>query len=303
MKVVLKYAPVMILLLIIGGYFLSGFYMLQSGQQALILRFGKVVEHVTNTGVHYHLPVPFELSLKTHVANVQTLPIQNREYGNQERFTGDENLIVVKAVVSYDVKDLELYHFSTNGIKKFIRSTGQMCLSQELARMKVDDAMTTGKSILRLTVRQKMQSILDSMNAGVHIISLELTEITPPARVNSAFKAVSDARVKKQEIIKDAEGYANTVIPKSRGKAASLHSKALAFTQEVIQQAQAKSTSFNNLLVEYQRNPRIIKNQKYLETLESIFSQVSVNIDSNSSQSVYYINQKPMNKEKGPRGR
>jgi len=297
MRKALKYSPLLIVLLCVAIYFLSGFYTLQSGQHALILKFGKVTDRVTQSGVHYHLPTPFESALKTHVANVQTLPIQNAEYGNQERFTGDENLIVVKAAVSYDVKNLGLYLFSTNDIKKFIRSTGQMCLSQELAKMTVDDAMTTGKAILRLTVKQKMQGILDGMNTGVHIISLELTDITPPAKVSSAFKAVSDARVKKQEIIKDAEGYANTVIPKARGKAASLLSSAQAYSEEVIHKAQAKSSSFNSLLAEYQKNPHIIKNQKFIESLETIFMKATINIDSNSSQSVYYINEKPMGKE------
>ncbi len=280
-----------LILLVVVGYLFSGVYSLQSGQHAVILRFGKVTESVVDSGIHYHLPYPIERSIKTHVANVQTISILENENENKERFTGDENLIVVKAIVSYDVKDLGSYLFGTNDITKFIRSTGQMCLSQELAKMRVDDAMTAGKSILRLSVKRKMQTILNEMQVGVHIISIELTDITPPRNVSSAFKDVSDARVKKQEIIKDAEGYANSIIPKARGKSASLKSEANAFARETVNSAKARVSSFNNLLVEYRKNPHIIKKQKYLETIQTIYSNANVSVDSNPGQSIYYINQ------------
>ncbi len=290
MRFSLSFAARILISLVVIGYLFSGVYSLQSGQHALILRFGKVTQRVTDSGIHYHLPYPIEKSIKTHVANVQTISILEKENENNERFTGDENLIVVKAMVSYDVKDLGSYLFSTDNMTQFIRSTGQMCLSSELAKMRVDDAMTTGKSILRLSVKRKMQVILDEMNAGVNVISVELTDITPPGNVSSAFKNVSDARVKKQEIIKDAEGYANSIIPEARGKSASVKSQANAFARETVNLAIAKVSSFNNLLVEYRKNPLIVKKQKYLETIQTIYRNANVSVDSNPGQSIYYIN-------------
>ena len=79
------------------------------------------------------------------------------------------------------------------------------------------------------------------MELGVRVISVELTEISPPESVSDAFMSVSNARVKKQEIIKDAEGYANAIIPKARGDAATLTSKAEAYSKEIITNIKTKS--------------------------------------------------------------
>ena len=93
-----------VILLSVCVYLAGGIYSIQSGQRALILRFGRVVDEVSKSGVHYHLPFPFERVVKVHVNEVQTLPIQPLVGNLPERFTGDENLIAIRALISYDVK-------------------------------------------------------------------------------------------------------------------------------------------------------------------------------------------------------
>jgi hypothetical protein len=47
--------------------------------------------------------------------------------------------------------------------------------------------------------------------------------------------------------------------------------------------------SFDQLLVEYRNNPGITMQLRYLETIKKIFSNVPLNIDTNPSNSTYYI--------------
>ncbi len=284
-----RYLVICLPVLLILTYLASGFFTLQSGQHAVILRFGKVVEMVVRPGIHYHFPAPFESIKRAHVSNVQTVSIANDQIKNQERFTGDENLVIVHATISFDIKDLNKYLFISNDVKRFIQATGQMILSRELAKMTVDNAMTSGKSVLRLTSRDQMQKLLDKLKTGVRIISVELTEISPPSQVNSSFKAVSNARVKKQEIIKDAEGYANSTIPRSRGTAASLIHEANAHANELINRAKAHTSVFESLLSEYGRNRKIYKRQKFAETMDYISKKATIRFNSNPAQSTYYL--------------
>jgi membrane protease subunit HflK len=279
-------------LLIIGlltGYFASGFYSLQSGQRALILRFGEVVHEVSESGIHYHLPFPIEQIVKAHVSEVQTLPIQEQVKGQLERFTGDENLIVVCALISFDVNNLSAYLFHVQDIKALIQATGQNSMSWELATMPVDEVMTSGKSVLRRVMKENVQDILDELNTGVRVISVELTDIAPPLDVSQAFKAVSDARVRKQRIIKEAEGYANVAIPEARGQVSSIIAKAEAYAKEVLDAANGQVRAFNDLLAEYRRNPKIIARLKYLETLQTISKKSRIIIDTEPVESIYYI--------------
>ena len=287
-----KLGSIISYLVIIGlltAYFASGLYALQSGQRALILRFGKVVYEVSESGVHYHLPLPIENIVNAHVNEVQTLPIQEQITVQLERFSGDENLIVVRALISFDVKNLSAYLFHVQAVKTLIQAAGQKSLSRELAAMPVDEVMTSGKSVLRLVVKKNVQDILDALNTGVRIISVEFTEITPPLDVSLAFKAVSDARVRKQRIIEEAEGYANVAIPEARGQVSATIAKAEAYSQEVLDAANGQVKAFNDLSAEYHRNPEITLRLKYLETLQTISKKSRFVIDTEPVDSMYYI--------------
>ena len=277
------------IILVFALYLMSGTYSLESGQKALIVRFGKVVKEVSDSGIHYCLPWPIARTTKVYTSKVQTISIREELDNKLERLTGDENLIVVNALISYDIKDLFDFIYKCRNVKEALQSAGQMCLTRELTRMTVDEVMTTGKSLLRLIVKEKLQKISDDMELGIRIISVELTDISPPESVSDAFISVSNARVKKQEIIKDAEGYANSIIPKARGDAAALISKAEAYSKETITNAEGSISAFEEILEEYERNPEITLNIKMLETMKVILNKSKVKVDTNPSRSIYYI--------------
>ncbi len=270
-------------------YLLTGLYTIESGQNALILRFGKLVSVAVNPGVNYHLPAPFETAVKIRVRQVQKVMIQTDKGKGVETFTGDENLILVQAVVGYDLKSPEAYLFSVSDPEALIAAAAQTCLNREVARLSVDEVMTTGKSILRLALKRKIQETLDELSAGVRVISVELTDISPPLNVSNAFKAVSDAREKKQRIVKEAEGYANTIVPKARGEVSSIVSGAEAYAGETVNLAHARAQAFEALYAEYRKDPEITAKVKYLETVRKIYRRCGVIIDSDPSQSIYYV--------------
>ncbi len=275
-----------------AAYFASGLYSLQSGQHALILRFGKVVDEVYESGMHYCLPAPIEQPVKVHMSSVQTILVYERGDDLMEVYTGDENLIQTRALISYDIKSISDYLLNIQDAKSIIQSAGQMCMSRELAKTTVDDSITKGKSLLRTLIKKNLQETLDDLKTGVRVISVELTDILPPKEITTAFNGVSNARVKKQKIIKDAEGVSNSILPKARGEAGAIISEAEAHAKEVLNAAIARVQSFDNLLHEYNQQPEITKNLKFLETMQSVFNKSRISIDANPSRSTYYIDQK-----------
>ncbi|MCP4631724.1 MAG: FtsH protease activity modulator HflK [candidate division Zixibacteria bacterium] len=301
--------PLIIALVILLIYLSTGLYTLESGQQSIKLRLGQFVSKSTNPGINYHLPYPFEGIRRVHVQKVQKVLLQDTTGTGIESFTGDENLIMVKAVVSYDVKDIENYIFNNQNPQGIIKSASITCLNNEIVELNVDDVMTTGKSVLRLVLKDKIQKMLDLLNVGVRIISVELTDITPPRNISDAFKAVSNARERKQRIIKEAEGYLNTIVPKARGQASSIISEAQAYSGETVNLANARVKAFSALNKEYVKNPSITAKIRYLETIQKIYQECNVTIDSDPIQSIYYIgkgeevksmNNKPSQQMKNP---
>lgn len=284
-----RYPAALALAILTFIYLLSGVYTLESGQHTVVLRFGRPVKVIKSPGIHYHLPFPIESIRRAHVAAVQTVAINADNLGRQECFTGDENLVTVEAMISFDIKNLTGYLFGSNDVERLIRTIGQKVLSLELAKITVDDAMTSAKSVLRLTIRDKMQTFLDDLDLGIRIISVELTDISPPFKVNSAFKAVSNARVKKQEIIRDAEGYANATIPRSRGTAARITQEANAYADELINQTNAQTAAFESLMIEYEQNPQVFKQQRFIETLAVVSTKSKISINSNAAGTTFYL--------------
>ncbi len=275
---------------IVALIFLStGFYTIESGQEAVILRFGKPVRETREPGVHYHIPYPIETALKIHVRQVQKVMLRESDGSGIETLTGDENLILITAVINYDVKDLRDYLFNVGDVKMLVETVSKSSLFRQAAKLSVDEVMTTGKSVLRLLLKEEIQKTLDQRNSGVRIISIELADISPPQWVIGDFKAVSNAREKKQRIIKNAEGYANEVIPMARGEAGSILSDAQAYASEAVNLARAKVSSFNALYDEYISNPTNTSTMLYLETIQRIYKNCRIIVDSNPDKTIYYI--------------
>ncbi len=99
------------LVLLVFVYFSSGIYTLDNGQHAIILRFGSPVKEINSPGIHYRLPFPLESIQRAHIANVQTIAVNNSILGRQECFSGDENLVTVSMMVSFNIKSLTNYLF------------------------------------------------------------------------------------------------------------------------------------------------------------------------------------------------
>jgi len=272
-------------------YILSGFYIVTSGQSALVLRFGKVVDEETNSGIHYHLPYPFETNIKLAVSKVQSRAVQ-LDNKNTLYLTGDENLISIKANINFDIKNLTNYLYSVENVDMLMRDIAKMSIIHQLSKITIDDIMSKGKSLFRLVLKDEIQQELDLLKSGIRVISVELTRISPPAYVSSSFKEVSNAREKKQEIIKGAEGYANAKLPEARGKASSILLEADSYAKRKVNVAESKTLSFNKMIKEYYKNPEIVKNQKYIETVKKLLSKSKVSVDSNPNKTIYYIDKR-----------
>ncbi len=266
----------------------SGFYSLSSGDEALILRWGRVIARQTEPGVHFHLPYPIDRVTRARVSEVHSLELQTRAEG-RELITGDANLVMVSAIASYDIYDLDRSRFGVTDLDRMLQAIGQESLCRELAAISVDVAMTGGQSLLRQTVRDSVQRVADRLDLGVRIISVELASVSPPETVSEAFQLVASARSQKQEIVQDAHGYAGSVVPRARGEARAIVSAAEADATEELERARSDSVAFARLAAEYHRSPEITRHLQWLNALTAIFDRSQVRLDPDPARSIYYL--------------
>ncbi|GAU08037.1 FtsH protease activity modulator HflK [Desulfoplanes formicivorans] len=268
----------------------SGIYIVEPDEVGVVQRFGAYAR-TTPPGPHYHLPVPLESVQTPKVTQVRRIEIGFRSGGGQRGYvagqnrsfpeealmlTGDENIVNVQFIVQYQIKNAQDYLFNISQPQKTVKDAAEAAMRKVIGHNKIDNALTTGKFAIQNDTKQLLQTILDHYTSGINIVAVQLQDVHPPKEVSDAFKDVASAKEDKSRFINEAEAYRNDLIPKTRGEVASIVNQAEAYKQTVINKAEGDSSRFLAVLREYKKAKDITKKRLYLETMESILSQPSV---------------------------
>jgi len=279
----------------IAGYFASGVYQIEPSEVGLVKRFGRYVR-MTGPGIHYHLPYPFESVTKTDVLTlrkieigfrtVSTAPLTFREVQEESlMLTGDGNIASVEAVVRYRVKDPVKFAFKVLDDYTLVKFFTESVIREKVAGRPIDDVLTKERDVIANEAAQKIQELLDELDAGISIQGVYLQDVSPPEQVADAFYDVINALQDKEKLINEAQKYANDVIPKAEGEAQKILNEAEAYRQEQILQAQGETARFLQVYEKYKKAPEVTRRRLYLEALEEILgSQKNVLLLSQSGQ-------------------
>jgi membrane protease subunit HflK len=142
--------------------------------------------------------------------------------------------------------------------------------------MGVDDLLTTEKLMAQDKIKARIQSVLDTYNAGIDVIGTYFQEISPPVEVAYAFRDVASAREDRNRIINEAEGYSNAILPTTRGQAHSIVSEAEGYSKERVERATGEADRFLDLLQEYEKSKDLTASRIYIERMEKILPNLKI---------------------------
>lgn len=284
-------APIWLVAVIVAGVWVgTGFYIVRADEQAVVKRFGKVIS-VTNPGPHFHLPFPIETVDKAEVTKIHRTEIGFRPArdgssmdvkGEAHMLTGDENIVSVKLIVQYQIKDIADYLYNVRNVPATIKNAAQSAIREVAGKEAIDEFLTTGKNRVQQETMVILQDMLDSYKAGVRIVAVQLLDVSPPGEVVAAFKDVASAREDKNRFINEAEAYANEIIPKARGEAETMIQQAEAYKTQKVEEALGDASRFEQILTAYKQSPDITQKRMYIETMEEVLGKANVRIfDSN----------------------
>jgi membrane protease subunit HflK len=250
-------------------YLVSGFYVVQPGEQAVVRRFGVVIEPRVSEGLHYRLPWPADQVDVVSVTNVR-----RAETDRALMLTGDENLINVRLGVHYTVADPVAYLFRVTNADSLVAAAAEAGVRQVIAEEAVDNVLTVDKAAIQARASQLAQATLDAYQTGLRIADVQLLESSPPEAVADAFRDVASAREDKQTVINEALAYQNEVIPTSRGDAATAVNAAKAYAAQKTNTAQGEATRFAAQDRAHDGQPAITHVRLYLEAVENVLPRV-----------------------------
>jgi membrane protease subunit HflK len=273
---------------------LSGVYQVESGEAAVVLRFGRLAGSAPETqikhpGLHFSFPFFIDEVIKIPVQTVLEKEITTHcdPQGEGEisaditengyLLTGDNNIVLIKAKVIYRIKDPVLYAFYSCDVCK-PEDTIDGVISGELTRltvcMDIDSVLTSGKERLTTELAISSQAILDELKTGIELTSMELIDITPPAKTKPHFEAVTSALVKKETSVQQAKEAASGIQLSAEAQASAYKQNAVYQQSLNLTEARGEIAQFDGVYEQYLKNPQIITIGAYRQRVGAILAKM-----------------------------
>ena len=302
-----KITPVIIAGIVL--WLLTGVYIVGPDEVGVVRTFGEFTR-VTQSGLNWKFPAPIETANTPKVTEVKRIEIgfrslKNGQYRTVEKeslmLTGDENIVDAEMIVQYKIKDPVSYLFKIVEPELTVREAAEASLRTVVGRNKIDETLTTGKFTIQEETKFQLQDILDNYESGIHVVAVQLQDVSPPKEVIGAFKDVASAKEDKNRMVNQAEGYRNDVIPKARGEAEAMIRDAEGFRDSRVKRAEGDAAKFTTILKEYNKAKSITEKRLYLETMEKVLPDVEKIIvpDKDSGNMLNLLNLFPGSSKKG----
>lgn len=272
---------------------LTGVYKVDSNEVAVVLRFGALTGETQETqlkkpGLHFALPNFIDEVVKIPVETVQELSVTTLYTGSRTVrgdvqkigyvLTGDQNVVLLRAVVKYKISDPITYALYVNDAKTMLTGIVTNELTSVISRMGVDDVLTTEKTAISGKTLSAAQATANGVRLGVQLTNVELTEVTPPNEAIDAFNEATTASVKKQTLIQQANDYLAKVLPQAEAESKKLVDAAAANRAAKTAAATAVAEEFNGLYEQFTANPDVVKNGVFRLRLGKVLQQSGAGI-------------------------
>jgi membrane protease subunit HflK len=255
----------------------SGFYVVGPGERGVVLLFGRVIGQA-EPGLRYRLPAPIQEHRIVDVASVRRAEIGFRTDRGGTRsipseslmLTGDENIVDVQLFVQYLVRDPVQFLFRARQPELALQSSAEVALRAAVGENSIDYTMTEGRVEVQDRVKKHLQTLLDLYGTGLLATEARLLVVDPPKEVKEAFHDVVRAWEDRERLIKEAEGYAEGVVPKARGEAVQMLRVAEAYREQRLIRARGDADRFLRIHEEYRKAEAVTRDRLYLEMVERV---------------------------------
>jgi membrane protease subunit HflK len=150
----------------------------------------------------------------------------------------------------------------------------------------IDYTMTEGRVEVQDRVKKQLQELLDLYGTGLLVTEARLLVVDPPKEVKEAFHDVVRAWEDRERLIKEAEGYAEGVVPKARGEAVQMLRNAEAYREQRLIRARGDADRFVRIHNEYRKAEAVTRDRLYLEMVDRVLPRTkTVVVDSRGDRS------------------
>ena len=204
--------------------------------------------------------------------------------------TEDENVVLVEMDVQYRISDPVSYLYSVVNPDNTLLEATDSALRFVVGHTLMDDILTSGREMVRQNTRDLLTSIIEPYNTGLSIVDVNFLPARAPDQVKAAFDDAIAAQEDEQRYKREAEAYANEVLPRAEGQVQRIRQEAEGYRSQVVLKAQGEVARFEEVLPEYLAAPEITRKRIYLETMQDVLSNSrKVIIDTKDGSSPMFL--------------
>jgi len=271
-----------IALVLLAFYFVSGIYIVEPAEQAVVTRFGQYVKTV-DPGPHWYA----RFIENKEVVNVQQVYTVQHE---ERMLTRDENIVWVEIAVQFQVTDPKAYLFNVVEPKNSLKQATESALRSVIGHSTLDEILTSGRAEITDKVTKQTDALLAIYGTGLVVSDVTMQPARAPNEVKEAFDDVIKAQEDEIREVNRAESYARSREPIARGTAQRALEEAAAYKKEAVLLAQGSTSRFLTLLPEYKKAPEITRQRLYLSMLSDVLGNTpKVLVDGNANNQLLYL--------------
>jgi modulator of FtsH protease HflK len=273
----------------------SGVFIVQEGQQAVVTSFGRY-SGTRDAGLQFRWPYPFQGHETVPVTQLRSKEIGRNTVAastglrDSSMLTQDENIVDIRFTVQYRLKDARAFLFENRDADDAVVLAAESAVREIVGRSKVDQVLYEQRDAVAADLVKSIQAQLDRLKAGIVIVNVNVSHVQVPEQVQAAFDDAFKASADRDRFKNEGQAYAADVIPKAQGTAARLKQEADGYRSRVIAEAEGDAQRFRSVLAEYQKAPAVTRDRLYLETMQSVYSNVSkVLVESRNGSNLLYL--------------
>jgi modulator of FtsH protease HflK len=244
----------------------SGTFQINASDRGVVQRFGKF-SGVRQPGLGWAFPWPIETVSKVNISRVNSVEYRSR------MLTADVNLVEIRSAIQYQYLDPVKVLFQVRDPEQTLREVSESAIREVVGQANLDQVLGNARQQITEGTRDLIQRTLDTYNSGIRVTSVNLTDVQVPEAVIAAQRDANKAIEDRDRFSKEAQAYANDILPKAQGTAQRQMQDAEAYKMQIVAVADGDVARFNSVYAAYAQAPEVTRQRMYIETIESIMQQ------------------------------
>jgi len=280
-RIILTVAGLIVLLVLV----LNSVYSLNSGEEAVITRFGRHIYTEKTAGLKFKIPF-VDTAHIVNVAGVRRMDFGSRLVDGiyvdipEEALmlTGEESrvngLVNADWVIQYRISNSYNYLFKVDDPESTLHSVTQAAYRRVVAAYPLDAILTDRKDDMQREILRDLQEICNKYEMGIEITAVQLQDASPPDEVREAFLDVTRSLEDKIAKTNEAERYRNEELPRAEGRAVAAINEAEGYKERRINEAFGAVARYSAIEAEYHNLPDVMRTRLYLEMIREVMPSI-----------------------------